>query len=108
MLGELVPALPNLFEGRDNAFAERLRVLHVDLLKVAEDGVVELIEHHRHLTAIREVEIGLESEEDLAGLLGRVEPIFDAPHLDSRFCFIDGLDHPIIQHDHGPQRTDRL
>src|SRR3546814_2868844 len=48
------------------------------LLQVAEDGVVELVEHQRNVAALLEIEVRLQAEQDLAGLLGGVEAVLDA------------------------------
>src|SRR3546814_16401975 len=86
---KLCPARPHLAQGRHDRIAHRCRVLHVDLLQVAEDGVVELVEHQGNVAALLEIEVRLQAEQDLAGLLGGVEAVLDSALLDGRLGLAD-------------------
>src|SRR3546814_7650352 len=78
------------------------------LLQVAEDGVVELVEHQRNVAALLEIEVRLQAEQDLAGLLGGVEAVLDAALQDGRLGLADFLDHADVEQDHRPQRRRHL
>src|SRR3546814_9646266 len=66
---KLCPARPHLAQGRHDRIAHRCRVLHVDLLQVAEDGVVELVEHQRNVAALLEIERSEEHTSELQSLM---------------------------------------
>src|SRR3546814_2745029 len=78
------------------------------LLQVAEDGVVELVEHQRNVAALLEIEVRLQAEQDLAGLLGGVEAVLDAALQDGRLGLADFLDHAVVEQDHRPKRRRHL
>src|SRR3546814_5203309 len=75
------------------------------MLQVAEDGVIELVDHERDVAPLREVEVRLQTEQNLARPLGGVEAILDAALLDRRLGLAAFFDHAVVEQEHRAQRA---